>query len=95
MDIYKLERKEFKDYSKKFRNTFIGGRLYLIFDCMTALFFFSLFFGASEIFEFVNVDFSTDLVISTFLCLTLISYYVYFKYLKEYIEKQLNEYKNK
>ena len=90
MDIYKLERKEFKDYSKKFRNTFIGGRLYLIFDCMLGLFYLSLFSEICEMFGFINTDFSTDLDIFIFLLFTLISYYMYFKYLKEYIEKEIN-----
>ena len=84
MNIYKLEKKDFINYSKKFKKTFIGRRLYSTFICMVVLFYFYLFFG---VLSKSGLNISTDLIISTFLCLTLISYYVYFKYLKEYIEK--------
>ena len=91
MKFFKLERKEFKAYSKRFRNTFIGGRLYLIFDFMCSF----LVVGILEIlfieFGLFNDNSVTNIELTPVLICTLISYYVYFKYLKEYIENSKKE----
>lgn len=88
MKFFNLERKEYKKYVKKFRNTYVGGRLYNIFE------FFFLFAMLNLVETFVLevvLQKETDVfstIVFWIMCISmLISYYTYFKYLKEYIEK--------
>lgn len=95
MNFLKIEREQFKNYSKEFRNTYIGGKLYIIFDWFRGLFAIGILFELGVgIYdgitgkEIEETSFATggDIASALFLICAVISYYKYFKYLKEYIE---------
>lgn len=89
MKFLNLEKKEYKNYAKKFRNTYVGGRLYNIFRFF--LEFAALNIICSFILEvFLEKETSVyGTIIFWIMCVgALISYYTYFRYLKEYVEKQ-------
>lgn len=86
-DFFELSRKEYKKVSHEFRNTFIGGRLYLIFDIFRSLTMLGIIF--SFIYEVILDKPATSGNILWLLCIaTLISYDRYFRYLKEYSENK-------
>lgn len=88
MKFFNLEREEYKKYVKQFRNTFVGGRLFIIFRFI--LEFIAISLAAEFIVEVVleKETYVYDTIILWIMgIVALISYYQYFKYLKEYIEK--------
>ena len=103
MNLFKLERKEYKKISKEFRNTYVGGKLYTIFDSFSgfAIFLFiakniyDIFFQTEELStnEIRTILESIDslLLFSILVICAVISYYVYFKYLTKYIENKENK----
>ena len=88
MKFLNLNKKEYKRYAKMFRKTYIGKKLFSIF--VTFLAFIMINLSVDFIFDVIlekeTSAFSTIILWS--MCISLlISYYTYFKYLKEYIEK--------
>lgn len=84
-DFFELSRKEYKKLSHEFRNTFIGGRQYLIFDifCSFTILGIILTFIYEVILDKPVTSGNVLLLIAT-----LISYDRYFRYLKEYSENK-------
>ena len=98
MSFYKLSREEYKKVSKEFRNTYIGGRIYLIFIILLELCLLSviIWFAEGFIAGLNNVkppellsDIDDDLLIIS----VFVSYYIYFRNLKKYYDE--NHGKNK
>lgn len=91
MKFYKIERNEYKKYNKQFRNTFVGGRLYLIFDAFKSCIIINLIY--SFIYEVVLEKDSLNSIIILWMAIVcaLISYALYYKNLKEFIQLKLKE----
>lgn len=88
MKFFDLTKKEYKKYTKMFKKTYVGEKLFSIFETFFA--FAMLNLGASLIFEvFLEKEPSRfGTIIFWTMCISmLVSYYNYFKYLKEFIEK--------
>ena len=83
MDIFKIDQKEYKNLVKEYRNTYIGGKLHLIFDVFSALAFINMIScEVTDMFFDESKSIITDdlVLFGFFLVCTLISYFVYFKY---------------
>ena len=90
MNIFKLDRKQYKKLAKDFRNTYVGGRLFLIFDSLLCLYILGNVLEILTQFteeKDILLGPITDINLGLLFIGVLISYYVYFRYLKEYIEK--------
>lgn len=95
MKFFNLTRKEYKKYTEQFKETYIGGRLYLMFSVILGLLLFNIlceiatFFTNGETFKYTIIYNLLDINSALILIGTIIVYFTYFKYLKEYIENSV------